>query len=70
MAKQWWMLILEMFPDGWRWTDGAKTVWESCNSSNWFGLKLGYDYFVNSKEPEWKIALPPPLGAGYPQVIF
>lgn len=66
--KSWYQAIGEMFPAGWRWKGAAGIVWEHCTPSNWFGLKLGWDYFLATKEPEWKIALPPPLGEGYPQV--
>lgn len=68
-AKQWYEAIGDMFPAGWRWKQAMATVVaESMNMESWFGLKLGLDYYLSSTEPEWKIALPPPLEPPYPQV--
>jgi len=68
-AKQWYEAIGDMFPAGWRWKQAMETVVaESMNIESWFGLKLGLDYYLSSTEPEWKIALPPPLEPPYPQV--
>lgn len=69
-AKPWYLMIGDMFPAGWRWVEGWKVVWDNCTPSKWFGLALGWEYYVSSSEPEWKIALPPPLGANYPQVQY
>ena len=60
--------IMDMFPSWWRWREAFWTVVEKASLKTWFGLKLGWDYFTESKAPEWKIALPRPLGEGYPQV--
>ena len=71
MAKGMMGAIMDMFPSWWRWREAFwKTVDQACVNplGSWFGLKLGWDYFTESSEPEWKIALPPPLGEGYPQV--
>jgi len=70
-AKQWYEAIGDMFPAGWRWKQALETVVaESMNIESWFGLKLGLDYYLSSTEPEWKIALPPPLEPPYPQTRF
>ena len=70
-AKQWYEAIGDMFPAGWRWKQALETVMaESMNMESWFGLKLGLDYYLSSTEPEWKIALPPPLEPPYPQVSY
>ena len=68
MAKGMLGAIMDMFPSWWRWREAFWTVVEKASLKTWFGLKLGWDYFTESKAPEWKIALPPPLGEGYPQV--
>lgn len=71
--KSWFVNLRDMFPSGTRWYAAFEIM---CNKaledplSSWLGLKLGWDYYTESHEPEWEIALPPPLEPPYIQPRF
>ena len=68
LEKSYVEMIGDQFPSWWRWKAAAVECWDKATIENWCGFKLAYDYFTSSTEPEWKIALPPPLKDPYPQV--
>jgi len=70
LEKGYLQLIGDQFPSWWRWKEAALGCWDKATVENWFGFKLATDYFTSSTEPEWKIALPPPLKDPYPQTKY
>jgi len=67
MAQQIWMQV----PAGWRFAEGLKVVWEkTCEAPHGLGFKPMVDYFFEVSEPEWEVALPPPLEPPFIQPRF
>jgi len=71
--KGWMKNLIDLFPSGARWQEAFKIVVDKAIEaplSSWGGLKLGYDCYFESHEPEWEVALPPPLEPPYIQPRF
>jgi len=71
--KGWMRNLVDLFPSGERWRESFQIVWSKAKEaplSSWGGLKLGWDCYFESHEPEWEVALPPPLEPPYIQPRF
>jgi len=67
MLGQLWMQV----PAGWRVVEGAKVVADKTMEKPWgLGFKPMIDYFFEVSEPEWEVALPPPLEPPFIQPRF
>merc|ERR1711990_197082 len=58
-SMAWYQALGAQFPSMDRWCGAIKIIWETALKDplgTFCGLKLGYDYYCEVHEPEWKVA--------------